>query len=334
MTIQIQKEDLNHAVEIDLAGLARVLAFAPAADLMKRRYDRWAKAEATRQVRALGAALALICERMEREPARVAYAVEVRRRARLDRDRVRRLNGAMPKAALTKGQRKTLAEADALDAKAAQAKGSERRRLAGEALRMRRLVETGRSVALSEREDDQRLAETAALEAGREGEAEVVEKRRGQTQVRLRTRDGLKLLHERGGLTPKDAKGEARKDQAAMIEAGHLLAVGMRYRDRHERAQSSLGSCLNTSDGVAVKRTFWVDALMSHQRAARANQVRRLDIAVATKLGAEALQVLRAVAGEARTIRSLASGGKRRERLAGLLVAALGIVAKEIEKGR
>ena len=328
MTIQIQKEDLNHAVEIDLAGLARVLAFAPAADLMQRRYDRWANAEAARQVRALGAALALICERMEREPARAAYAVEVRRRARLDRDRVRRLNGAMPKAALTKGQRKTLAEADALDAQAAQAKGSERRRLAGEALRMRRLVETGRSVALSEREDDQRLAETAALEAGREGEAEVVEKRRGQTQVRLRTRDGLKLMHERGGLTPKDGRDDARR------AADHLLSVGLRYRDRYERAQSSLKSCLNVSDGARVQLTLWETARLSQRRAALANQVRQLDIAVGVKLGADAVHVLRAVAGEARTIRSLASGGKRRDRLAGLLVAALGIVADQIEMTR
>lgn len=327
MTIQIQKEDLNHAVEIDLAGLARVLAFAPAADLMQRRYDRWAKAEAARQVKALGAALALICERMEREPARLAYAVEVRRRARLDRDRVRRLNGAMPKAALTKGQRKTLAEADALDAQAGQAKGSERRRLAGEALRMRRLVETGRSVALAEREDDQRLAETAALEAGREGEAEVVEKRRGQTQVRLRTRDGLKLLHERGGLTPKDGKG-------GRWEADRLLSVGLRYRDRYERAQSSLKSCLNVSDGARVQLTLWETARLSQRRAALANQVRELDIAVGVKLGGDAVQVLRAVAGEARTIRSLASGGKRRDRLAGLLTAALGIVADQIEKTR
>lgn len=327
MTIQIQKEDLNHAVEIDLAGLARVLAFAPAADLIQARYDRWAKGEARRMARALGAALALICERSAREPVRAAYAVEVRRRARLDRDRVKRLNGAMPKAALTKGQIKTLAEADALDAKAAQAKGAERRRLAGEALRMRRLVETGRSVALAEREDDQRLAETAALEAAREGEAEVVEKRRGQTQVRLRTRDGLKLLHERGGLTPKDGRG-------GRWEADRLLSVGLRYRDRYERAQSSLKSCLNVSDGARVQLTLWETARLSQRRAALANQVRELDIAVGVKLGAEAVQVLRAVAGEARTIRSLASGGKRRDRLAGLLTAALGIVADQIEKTR
>lgn len=327
MTIQIQKEDLNHAVEIDLAGLARVLAFAPAADLIQARYDRWSKGEARRMARALGAALALICERSAREPVRAAYAVEVRRRARLDRDRVKRLNGAMPKAALTKGQIKTLAEADALDAKAAQAKGAERRRLAGEALRMRRLVETGRSVALAEREDDQRLAETAALEAAREGEAEVVEKRRGQTQVRLRTRDGLKLLHERGGLTPKNGKG-------GRWEADRLLSVGLRYRDRYERAQSSLKSCLNVSDGARVQLTLWETARLSQRRAALANQVRELDIAVGVKLGAEAVQVLRAVAGEARTIRSLASGGKRRDRLAGLLTAALGIVADQIEKTR
>lgn len=327
MTIQIQKEDLNHAVEIDLAGLARVLAFAPAADLIQARYDRWAKGEARRMVKALGEALALICERSAREPVRAAYAVEVRRRARLDRDRVKRLNGAMPKAALTKGQIKTLAEADALDAKAAQAKGAERRRLAGEALRMRRLVETGRSVALAEREDDQRLAETAALEAAREGEAEVVEKRRGQTQVRLRTRDGLKLLHERGGLTPKVGRG-------GRWEADRLLSVGLRYRDRYERAQSSLKSCLNVSDGARVQLTLWETARLSQRRAALANQVRELDIAVGVKLGADAVQVLRAVAGEARTIRSLASGGKRRDRLAGLLTAALGIVADQIEKTR
>lgn len=326
MTIQIQKEDLNHAVEIDLAGLARVLAFAPAADLIQARYDRWAKGEARRMVRALGEALALICERSEREPARRAYAVEVRRRARLDRDRVKRLNGAMPKAALTKGQLKTLAEADALDAKAAQAKGAERRRLSGEALRMRRLVETGRSVALSEREDDQRLAETAALEAAREGEAEVVEKRRGQTQVRLRTRDGLKLLHERGGLTPKDGKG-------GRWEADRLLSVGLRYRDRYERAQSSLKSCLNVSDGARVQLTLWETARLSQRRAALANQVRQLDIAVGLKLGEGAVAVLRGVAGEARSVSSLISGRRRQIALTEQLVAALRLIGDMIERG-
>jgi hypothetical protein len=326
MTLQIQKEDLNHAVEIDLAGLARVLAFAPAADLIQARYDRWAKGEARRMVRALGEALALICARMEREPARKAYAVEVRRRARLDRDRVRRLNGAMPKASLTKGQMKTLAEADALDAEAATLKGAEKRRKAGEALRMRRLVEAGRTAALVEREDDLRLAETAALDAAREGVAEVVEKRRGQTQVRLRTRDGLKLLHERGGLTPKDGKG-------GRWEADRLLAVGLAYRDRHERAAASLKSCLAVSDGARVQLSMWEAARLSQRRAAFANQVRRLDIAVATKLGEGALAVLRGVAGEARSVSSLISGRRRQIALTEQLVAALRLVGDMIERG-
>lgn len=324
MTIQIQKEDLNHAVEIDLAGLARVLAFAPAADLIQARYAAWAKGEARCMVRALGEALALICERVAREPARKAYAVEIRRRARLDRDRVRRLNGAMPKAALTKGQMKTLAEADALDAEAATLKGAEKRRKAGEALRMRRLVEAGRTAALVEREDDLRLAETAELDAAREGVADVVEKRRGQTQVRLRTRDGLKLLHERGGLAPK---GGGR------FEADHLLSVGLRYRERYERAASSLKSCLNVSDGARVQLTLWETARLSQRRAAFANQVRRLDIAVATKLGEGALAVLRGVAGEARSVSSLISGRRRQIALTDQLVAALRLIGDMIERG-
>ena len=74
------------------------------------------------------------------------------------------------------------------------------------------------------------------------------------------------------------------------FEADRLLAVGLRYRERHERSASSLKSCLAVSDGARVQRSMWETALLSQRRAALANQVRRLDIAVGTRLGAEAVE--------------------------------------------
>lgn len=110
------------------------------------------------------------------------------------------------------------------------------------------------------------------------------------------------------------------------IEADRLLALGLRYRDRFEIAQSSLKSCLEISDQAKGSGNLWVQATAARRRAALANQVRVLDIAVVTRLGPDGLLVLRKVAGEARTIRSLSASSRRREALAAVLPKALAIV--------
>lgn len=258
-----------------------------------------------------------------------------RRRARLERDHARRLLGVDAQPDLTKGQRRTLTEADALEARAGAAKGSAKRALVGKAHKMRREVEAVRGRTLAERQDEIRLAESAALDAAREGaaEADAVERKRGQVGHRLRLRDGLKLLHERGALTPRGSDGDLRTDQAARMTADRLLAVGLLYRDRHETAAAGLRSCLGQSDRVVVERNVWMEARAAQRRAALANRVRRLEAMVAGELSAEAVNVLRAVAGEGRTIDSLGGGGKRRARLTRLLVAALTVMSDRVKTG-
>lgn len=342
MTIQIQKEDFIAAGEFDVSWIGKVLAWAPAAELVQGRYDRWekaqAKAQAKRMVHALADALELVTARVEREPARKAYATAVRRRAKLDRSRIAEQVQAEAVRDLNGEDVAALVNADQLEARAAVIgtadKTGRMRRTAQErkaaaslraqALALRTGVERRRARAMGLSRTEQHMREIAALETLREGEADVIETTRGQAQRRVRTRDGLKLIHERGGL---DADGEASR-----WTASHLLAVGLRYRDRYELAQAALKSCLDISDRTRVQVSMWEAANRAHRRAASANQVRQLEIAVVTQLGEEALDVLRQVAGEARTIRSMASGGKRRERLAALLRSALGIIATHIEK--
>ena len=337
MTIQIQKEEFvaDGGAALDLSALSWALSVAAAGGHVRAAYQRWGRAEARRQVSALSAALGEVAGRVAREPVREASALEARRRAKQDRVRVVADVRAEAGRGLTEADRRALAEADALEAQAVQIGGRDRGgrlrrtatqraeagRLQAQALALRNGVSNRRDqadgLALSQR----RMSALADLEAGREGVAEVVEKRRGQAAVRLRTRDGLKLAHERGAFG---------KDP---VEAGRLLAVGLRYRDRHEAAQASLKSCLDVSDGVKVQRTIWMEAGAAHRRAARANLVRRLDIAVVTRLGPDALKALRAVAGEASTVRSLATGARRREAMGRALVAALKVVAEELERG-
>lgn len=331
---------------LDLGPFARVI------QLVGRRV-------AGRAVRSLGAALELIVERVEREPVRKAYAAELKRKARLDRHRLRSLNDGQEQAGLTDDQAKTLRSADAIEAaalavlakepvEAAPGKRAKSRSNAtpaerkaardrlGTAYTMRNGVERERAAALTARQDDLRLSEAAALDALREeGEpGSLVERRRGQTQVRMRGRDGLKLLHESGAFSPRDAEGAVRRDQAARMTADRLLAVGLRYRDRYEMAAASLKSCLGSSDKVAVKRDTWAEAKAAQRRAAWNAKVREWDIMVSVGAGPEALEALRLIAGEARTVNSITTARRRRGRLASALVRALGIIADRVEMDR
>lgn len=279
----------------DLGPLALVLAWAPAAGLVQRRFDRWDA-------------------RQRREaPVRAALGRAHRRRAKLDRLRARQLRDGEDAPAWSGPDLKALAAADLVEAQAVKGRrGAPSIRAA--AAKMREAVADRRAAAHEARRGALRLEQTVALDAGREGVAsgEVVERRRGQGQVRLRTRDGLKLLHERGGLG------------ADRVEAARLLAVGLRYRDLYELAQASLKSCLAVSDRVSRgERTLWADAMAAHRRAALANQVRRIEARVATAAGPDALEVLRKVAGEACTVRSLCANARQRVRMESRLMTAL-----------
>lgn len=342
MSLQALKVEIEETASVlDLAPFARAVGLKAKAMTKARRMARRLalaielegrrRRRAQRMVRALGQALGLIAERQEREPIRVAYASELRRREKLDRNRARQLRDGEDAADLTAADLKVLAAADRLEAKAAQVqpvKGKPATKVRTEAGRMRTLVAKDRINRTEARRADLRLAQTVDLDAAREGEPadQVLTSKRGEKQRRLRTRDGLKLLHERGGLAPKGDDGKARRDASARIEADRLLAIGLRYRDRYEMAQASLRSCLAVADNPPPSPNLFVQCRAAQRRAALANQVRVLDVAVATRLGSDALLALRMVAGEARTIRSLTASSRRREALTALLPAALAVV--------
>lgn len=283
---------------------------------------------AARAVRALGSAMALWCERMEHEPFRRVYNASLRAEAKAARERARRLRDGDDAPRLSASDLKALGEADRLEASAVK---GQRGAPSIRATAARKRSEIGDRLAASAeaRRAEMRLVQTVELDAAREGVAvdEVLERRRGQGDVRVRTRDGLKLLHERGQYTPK---GE-RDATLARVEADRLLSVGLRYRDRYEIAQSSLKSCLAQADRPAPSPNMFVQGKAAQRRAALANQVRVLDMAVMAALGGEALLALRMIAGEARTVNSICKAARRRERLAKGLTDALRLIGDMLD---
>ena len=299
MTFQNKKVRTEDAAGLDLSPLARLIGLVLSG--LPTDAGFWA-------------------DRGERHASK---ASDLRRQRRLERERARQLRDGDDAPALSTADLKALKIADAVEATAVKGKRGAPS-IRAKASRLRSIVGDAVEARAEARRADLRLAQTVELEAVREGEPadKVLEAKRGQGTKRLRTRDGLKLLHERGAFTPKDG----RSPIAARIEADRLLALGLRYRDRYEIAQSSLKSCLDIADGVKGSPTIWVQATAARRRAALANQVRVLDIAVVTRHGPEALLALRMIAGEARTINSITTARRRRGRLAAGLTAALGTV--------
>jgi len=307
---------------LDLNPLAFVLSVAPAGRVVQARYAFWAKSAARRQVRALGEALAEVAIRVERQPELRARVERLRRQAERAKARAVALADGLEPAPLTPAE---AAEAERLARRLGEVKNGERSAPVARAQVAQdlRAIEAKRVERTRMGEDARRRAETVRLEAARAGvpESEVVDRQRVAAYSRLRTRDGLKLLHERG------AFGRDR------VEAAALLAYGLRYRDLVELAQAALKSCLDMTERGRRSLSLWEQASRAQRRAATANQVRRIEVAVATRCGPEALKVLRAVAGEARSVSDLASGGKQRERLRGHLVEALKVVGDVLSRG-
>ena len=224
---------------------------------------------------------------------------------------------------------KALADADQLEETAVKGKRGAPT-IRARAAKARDLIGDRLKASAEARRAEMRLVQTVELDAAREGVGEdtVLERKRGNGDVRVRTRDGLKLLHERGQYTPK---GE-RDATLARIEADRLLSVGLRYRDRYEIAQSSLKSCLAQADRPAPSPNMFVQGRAAQRRAALANQVRVLDMAVMAQLGGEALLALRLIAGEARTVNSIDKAARRRARLTKGLVDALTLVGTMLDR--
>lgn len=176
MTIQNQKVQIEEAAPaIDLAPLARLIGLA---------------------LSGLPTDAAFWAGRGDRQAAKAA---EQRRRAKLDRSRARQLRDGEEAPALTPADLKLLKAADAIEAKAVKGKRGAPT-IRAQASRLRSVVGDAVIARAEARRADLRLAQSVELDAVREGEPadQVLEAKRGQATKRLRTRDGLKLSHERG----------------------------------------------------------------------------------------------------------------------------------------
>jgi len=199
-------------------------------------------------------------------------------------------------------------------AQASRLKAADQAERAGEAARARRLrlsVEQELAAATEADWRSRSLRESAELEAGRGG---VVDIRPGR--VRVGGRDGLEALRVAGGLSATQA------------------GAGLRYRDRFEAAQARFGSALNlrpgggrgrpgVPEGVALRITQANRDLERMEQAVRAHYAGEGRPALA----ADALAVMRTVAGLGGSIRDLASSGARRAALKDRLIEALDAVA-------
>lgn len=163
------------------------------------------------------------------------------------------------------------------------------------------------------------LSEAARLEQTRGGEA----KRLTGGRMRMTGRDGLVALYDDGGLTGLSEEERARnplKAADAWIEASRRLHAGLQFRMIHERLEASLGSQLNDS-GVGGGARDAVAAGFARAQFSRNGDMILGDVMKADRSG-RAVRVLRAVAGEGRSLRSQGSGtDSKKLNLAALLVA-------------
>ncbi len=154
------------------------------------------------------------------------------------------------------------------------------------------------------------LAETAVLERARGTRVE-----HSPGRVRISGRDGLLTLRDSGALSARQ------------------LACGLRYRDRFEAAQPRAASALAIRPGGGCAPRDVPERIAVRLAQAR-RDLDRMERAVADHyaregrpaLAADALLVLREVAGLGRTLRALASSGARRAALAARLGEGLGVL--------
>jgi len=149
-----------------------------------------------------------------------------------------------------------------------------------------------------------RMQETASLARGR---GEAVEEVQGR--LRVTSRDGLQSLFEQGGL-------ERPEYEAGMMyrRCYETLSAGPRSNLAGDLASGVRGFSEARADGFAELRAFRAEKLR-HWEALASN-------------GRQAW-VLRLVAGQGRTINSIAPGGSARAANTKALMAVLGEIARE-----
>jgi hypothetical protein len=175
------------------------------------------------------------------------------------------------------------------------------RRKAKPSLRMTVEFEASREEA---RALAQRLEETARLERAR---GEQVEQAQGK--LRITSRDGLLTLLERGGLERPDY-------EAGMMyrRCYETMSAGPRSNLNRDFSGVRGGFCEGAADGFAEVRAFRAQRLVAWEALATTGRQ---------------LWVLRLVAGQGRTINSLAPGGSARLANTRALLEVLRAVAVE-----
>jgi hypothetical protein len=154
------------------------------------------------------------------------------------------------------------------------------------------------------RAHDARMDETVSLAHGR---GEVVEQAQGR--LRITSRDGLQSLYEQGGL-------ERPEYEAGMIyrRCYETLHAGPRSNLAQDFSGVARGFSEASADGFAELRAFRAEKLRLWEGLA--------------KSGRQAW-ILRLVAGQGRSINSIAPGGSARAANTKALMAVLGEIAKE-----
>lgn len=148
------------------------------------------------------------------------------------------------------------------------------------------------------------MQETASLARGR---GEAVDQVQGR--LRITSRDGLQTLFEQGGL------GQPEYEAGMMYRRCYeTLSAGPRSNLARDFASSVRGFSEAQADGFAELRAFRAVKLRQWEALARTGRQ---------------VWVLRLVAGQGRTINSIAPGGSARAANTKALLAVLGEIAKE-----
>lgn len=171
-------------------------------------------------------------------------------------------------------------------------------------------IEAGRLAAMVR---DELAASLAAVIHTAQARGEGVALFNDAGAVRVKSRDGLLSLVKTERLTPGQG------------------AAGLAYRALYEEAgPAALGSQLGQIGQAAAPRSS-TDGMVRHglRRAYAAERVTAVEVAIAD---AVRVSVLRAVAGEGRTIASLASSGHRRARMTEDLATDLGVAARVLSE--
>ncbi|HYD26912.1 hypothetical protein [Brevundimonas sp.] len=257
----------------------------------------------------LGAA----AEAVQAENARLAG-----RARRTERQRVMALPRVEEDLPFTDEQRKVLRQADALDADADRLCPADRKARAKRTAAERRQGRINRKMAQDMRAQVQAQHE-ARLEV-RAVEAGLAERRALET---ARSGEDVKLARVAGGEGVKRLSNADGLMSVAMSLAQRQ--AGFAYRDIFRSATIGWSSPLDAI-GCGGRGSATAMDLSRLRTAQRMRQLQQFDAEVAAQLGADHVAVLKAVAGEGKSMREFAPASRARERATRALLASLDVL--------